>query len=318
MNVPAGDVDTALDLLADILQHSSLAEDALEREKRLVALEIERRLGNPSEVASDLLYGTLFEGHPLGRPIVGNPESIAALDRAELLDARDRYYVASNLVLAVVGRVRAEDVLTRVEQHFGAMAPGGRNWPEAAPDGLAGVKAVEERAGRQQAIVQLAVRGPAAGHPDRYPFMVLDDVLGLVSGRIFTEVRVKRGLAYVAGSGFGAFRDTGVWTAYAGADPQNVDEVVALLLDEMKRAREEPLTPDELQHAVSHATGHQLVGGESNAAKGQALARRETLGLPDTDESVIEAFRRVTAEDVQRVAQTYLDPERYVLAVVRP
>lgn len=319
MNVPADELDTGLDLLADIIRNSLFEEGALEREKNVVGLEINRRLGNPSDVASDLLYATLFEGHPLGQPIVGTADSIRALDRGHLLEARERYYGASNIVLAVAGRVRPEELVAKVTAHFGEMAPGQRNpVPSPIEARLEGTKAAETQAGRQQAIVQLAVLTPPAGHPDRYPLMVLDDVMGLISGRIFTEVRVKRGLAYVAGSGLASYQEAGAWTAYAGTDPQNVDQVIQLLLEEMGKARDEPVPAEEVEGAVSHAVGRQLVGSESNSARAQALARREIMAPAETDESVLESFRRVTAEDVQRVARTYLDPERYVVAVVKP
>ncbi len=316
--VPAAELDTALDLLADIVQNSLFDEAALEREKTVVGLEINRRLGNPSEVASDLVYATLFDGHPLGRPIVGSAESIRALDRELLLAARDRYYGASNLVLALVGRFRHDDVVTKVEGLFGAMPAGNRK--EVAPDmsELQGIRMGEERRGRQQAIVQVAVRGPAATHPDRHPFTLLNDVLGLTSGRIFTEIRVKRGLAYVAGSGWSGFQDTGVWVSYAGTDPQNVDQVVELLLEEMRRVREEPLTQEELEGAIGHALGRELVSSESNSARALRLGRRELLGLTEADEALMDGLRRVTVEDVQRVAQTYFDPDRYVVVVVKP
>lgn len=318
VNVPADELDTALELLADILQHSLFDEGALEREKGVVALEINRRLGNPSEVASDLLYGTLFEGHPLGRPIVGTVESTGALDRSRLLEARDRYYGAENLVLAVAGRVRHGHVAAKVERYLGAVASGEPNVLAPMPAAIGGIKRAEQQAGRQQAIIQIAVPAPAADHPDRYPFAVLNDVLGLVSGRIFTEIRGRRGLAYVAGSGVAGFQDTGVWLAYAGADPQNVEEVIVLLLEEMRRARDEPLAVEELEGAIGHAAGRELVSGESNSARAQRLARRALLGLMETDDAIIEGLKRVTLEDVQRVARTYFDLERYVVAIVKP
>ncbi|MBI4640841.1 MAG: insulinase family protein [Candidatus Tectomicrobia bacterium] len=177
---------------------------------------------------------------------------------------------------------------------------------------------MEKQGGQRQALIRLGMLGPSLNGPDRYPFMILDNLLGLASGRISTEIRAKRGLAYTAGSGLATFSDTGAWMAGAGTDPQNIDQVIILLLGEMKKVREEPLTKEELEGAIGNFSGRQILSDESNAATAQKLARREVLELMESDESTLERLKQIAPEDVIRVAQKYFDSERYVIVVVKP
>lgn len=316
VNVPAEELDTALDLLADILQDSLFDEEAIEREKTVVRLEIARRLANPQ---ADLFFSAFFGQHPLGHPVIGNAESVAALTREQLLGARDRYYGARNMAIGIVGKVRAEEIIPKMEDRFGGMPPGARAPIVPAPlEAPTQIRRVEKQGGQQQANVLLAVPGPPAGDDDWYAFVVLDNLLGLPSGRIATEIREKRGLAYAAGSGLIAFTDAAAWVAGAGTDPENVEQVIILLVTEMARIRQQPVSEEELAAAVGNLRGGLILSDESNLARAERIAERALSGLEEAEGTTLERLEQVTAEDVARVARKYFLLDRYVLVVVKP
>jgi predicted Zn-dependent peptidase len=146
---------------------------------------------------------------------------------------------------------------------------------------------------------------------------VLNAVVGRTSGRLYTEIRDRRGLAYSAYSSIAPYSDGGIFYAYAGTDPDTAEAVRDLLLAEVRRLRDEPISGVELENARNGEVGARILGRETSADEATVLTRDELYGLPSPEEQEAR-IRAVTAEDVQRVARAYLDPERMVVVVARP
>jgi predicted Zn-dependent peptidase len=260
----------------------------------------------------------MFAGHPLGSPIIGTPESLGAIDRQSLLAQRDRLWGGANLVLTVVGRIHPDRALELATNYFEgqpAGAPNERLDPPAV--GPQHPQTITGQAGQQQAQFRLGFSAPGALHEDRYAMTVLNAILGGGDGRLFEELRSNRGVAYAAGSSYQPYSDAGAWYAAAGVDPANLDAAVAVTRAELERLRAEVPPEDEVARRVSQIAGREILASETNAARASQLAGRELLGTEPAEEFV-RRVRDVTPEDVQRVANTYLDLDRSLLVSVAP
>lgn len=318
VTVPADEQQLAFEVLADILNAPRFAADQIERDRNLVRIEIQRRSADPAPLAFDTLVETVWRGHPGGHPVLGRPETIDRIDRDRLLALRQQAFVGANTTVAVVGQIAAERAFAALEQVVGPLPAGtpADRTPCPIPP-RASDERIERVAGQRQALVVIGLPTPGRRDPDRYALAIIDAVLGSPSGRLFAEIRTRRALAYVAGSGLSLLSDTGLFYAQAGTDPANVEQVIALIGDELRRIIEQPLTAAELQAAAGQLAGRRIMAEETSGAQANQLATLTALDCYESAEAFAEQVRRVTADDVLRVARRYLDAGR-ALVIVRP
>jgi predicted Zn-dependent peptidase len=317
--VRSADVGTAVEVLADMLTNSLFEPVALEKERRVVLQELNARLNTPRTRGSDLFFQTLLAEHPARHLPGGSHETVLSITRENLLEFRERWFVANNMVVAVVGNARHEDVVSLIDVAFDALPS--RELPARAPVPLyepAPATTLRVSAGTHQAQVLLGVRAPSLVEADRYPMAVLDAVIDDAGRRLFTEIRDRRGLAYSVGSGVASLSDTGVWYAAAGVDPENVEIVSDLIVHEMRRLRDEPLSAVELDEAKSYLEGRAVLGLDTNLGQARRFASQQALGVREPIARYVARIHAVTAEDVQRVARRYLDLESYTRVIVEP
>jgi predicted Zn-dependent peptidase len=316
--VRSADVATAIDVLADILTNATFDPDALEKERRVVLQELNARQNNPNTRGTDLFFQTIFAHHPARHLPGGSRETVLSIDRDTLLQFRERWFVANNMVVAVVGNVPHEEAVALVKTAFAGL-PSRPVPPRPAPEAGARVGVAERvNGGSVQAQVLVGMGAPSMADADRYAMAVLDAAIDDAGRRLFTEIRDRRGLAYSVGSSVVALSDTGAWVAAAGVDPENVDLVTDLVLAEVRRLRDEPLSDAELDDAKSYLEGRYVLGLETNLGQARRFAGQEALGLREPIAQSVTRIQAVTAADVQRVARQYLDPEHFVQVVVEP
>jgi predicted Zn-dependent peptidase len=315
--MPAREAGTGFDLLADLVVDPLMDEGALGRQQQIALQELSRRRSDPGAVMADLYLRTMYAGHPLGIFGLGTPESVASLTVEDLQASRRRQWGAQNLVLAIAGKLSASEALDLAGAAFGALPPGERleRPPVAPPAPRFGT--VTEAAGQQQALFRLGFVAPDARHEDRHAMRVLNALTSGASGRLFEELRNVRGLAYSASSGYDALSDAGSWYATAGVDPQNLEPALEVVRAEVQRLREAPPPAAEVELRIGQFAGQQILAAESNAARAARLAAQEVLGI-ESREELVEGVRRVTPVAIWDAARTYLDPQRAVLAIVRP
>jgi len=312
------DLDVALDVLSDILLNSTFARDRFEAERELILQNLVEREDNPARLFADVAYATALGDPTLRHVPAGSPDTVRALTYESLLRYRARQVVGGNTIVTVAGDVQAADVLPRVQQAFAALPPGPRHQPRALPRG-APPPLVQRQAGSEQSNVAVAVRTPGIESADRAALVVLSGLLGGGGQRLYTEIRDKRGLAYVAGASLLQMPDAGVLLAYAGTEPTNTDEVAGLLRDQLERLATEPPTDDEVARAISYFVDGQIVDLETDGARAGDLARRESLyGVAPPREYFLNLIRAVRPADVQAAAQRYLAPDRITTVILGP
>ena len=292
----------ALDILSDIVLHPALARDDIEREKKVILEEIKMVEDTPDDLVHELFTQSLWEGHALGRPILGTPETVEALTQEALRDYFGRVYTADNFVISAVGNLEHARVRELVERAFGDMAPAGDKAVEESP--VVAPKFMVRSKDLEQSHICLGTSSYSQSHEDRYVSYVLNTLLGgSMSSRLFQNVREKRGLAYAVFSGLSAYRDAGALTIYAGCANEAIAEVIDLTVEELRQLKAAAAPEAELRRAKDHLKGSLMLSLENTASRMSHLARQEIyfdrqFGLDET----LEGVERVTAEDLQRVA----------------
>ncbi|MFO7698304.1 MAG: pitrilysin family protein [Anaerolineae bacterium] len=320
----AEDLDLLLDILADSLQHPTFPEAELEKLRGQVLTAIQRRAHDTSSMAWLTFDALLYPDHPYGRSIMGYEETVSGLGRAHLLNYYRDLYSPEGMVVAVVGAVPPDTVLDKVRS-----ALGGWRAPDASPNVSIppNVRLDATRRdtvfveGKSQSNIVLGWPALARNDPDYMKAHLANTVLGVfgMMGRLGENIRERQGLAYYAYSRLQAGLGAGPWTAVAGVNPANVERAVEGILDEARRLRDEPLPQDELADSQSYLTGTMPLRLETNEGVLNALLdiERHELGL-DYLLRYTGLVQAVTVDHIQEIAQKYLNPDVYALAVAGP
>jgi predicted Zn-dependent peptidase len=301
-------VPLAVDVLSDIVMRPAFAETDIEREKKVVLEEIKMVEDTPDDLVHEIFSEHLWENHPLGRPILGTPDSVSALTQDVLRTYFSGTYVAPNLIVAAVGNIEHEQVRALVEKAFGSVPSAGTALAEKPPQVVPRV--IVRNKELEQSHVCIGTSGLRQDHADRFASYALNTVLGgSMSSRLFQNVREKRGLAYAVFSGLSAYRDAGAVTIYAGCANEAVGELIDVVVAEIRRLKEDPMSDVELRRAKDHLKGSLMLGLESTSSRMSNLARQEMyfdrqFSLDETLQSV----EKVTRDDVRRVTDELFAP----------
>jgi predicted Zn-dependent peptidase len=292
----------AVDILADILLRPALAPDDIEREKKVVLEEIKMVEDTPDDLVHELFTQAYWEGHPLGRPILGSKATVEGLTRRILEDYFRSAYTARNLVIAAAGHVEHARLRDLVAAAFADVPRNGTGAAEMAPP--ARPHFVVREKDLEQSHICLGLASYPQTHADRHALYILNTLLGgSMSSRLFQNIREKRGLAYAVFSGLSAYRDAGMLTVYAGCANESVAEVIDLVVDELRALKRQPISEAELRRAKDHLKGNLMLSLESTSSRMTHLAREDIyFDAHFTLDETLEAIERVTADDVQRVA----------------
>jgi predicted Zn-dependent peptidase len=311
---------TGLGVLADVLLNPRFDPAAFQAEKLVILDEMARR-ADMRQIIWDLYDLTLWQAHPLRHRVLGYESAVIPLTVDEVAAHYRRFCVPPAAVLVVCGDCDPAEALQEVGRWFGAFAgdPPEVEPVPAEPPLVECRQSTLERGTRQ---VHLVIGWPAVPlrHPDSYVFKVIDRLLGAGgNSRLYRELRDRRGLAYAVYAVRAEHEDTGHFAVHTSADPGRVQEVQEAILAEVCRLQMEPVEEAELRAAQANYEGSLAVSFETNLSLA-GIVGVETL-LTGRFEPFAEAGRQVrgvTPEDVLRVANRYLDPACYAMAMVGP
>lgn len=316
--VPSEHLPVAADILGDVVTHSLFAPDEIECEKKVVAEEIKMYEDSPDEIVHDLFMQNLFENHPLGRPILGTPETLAVLSRDAIVNYTGRFYRPDNCYVICAGNAKHDDLIRLFEGTLGRMEGVGEKLPGIPRPGMLKEKIYERDT--EQVHFCLGSRGPAQVDDRRYPLAILDATMGGgMSSRLFQEIREKRGLSYSVGSYMHPFADLGAWVMYAGTSPETREEVIQLCLAEVKKARAGGITSEELERSKNQIKGGLLLGLESMGNRMVQMGKSQIyFGRVIPVEEILRKVEAVTQSDVAEIADEVLDPDGFCLTLIGP
>ncbi len=314
--VLAEGTETALGILAELVTSPRFAPADIERERGVVLEEIREAEDSPDDVAMRLLEEALWgDGHPLGRPILGRRDTVAAIARDDLWGFFDRFYLEGRKAVVLCGKVEPEEVEALARKLF--PRPGKEGLPPRhAPRSPVGLRVVERPI--QQVHLALGFPTRPAGAPERMALEVLHTVVGGgMSSRLFQRVREERGWAYTVTSFVRYYTDAGYLGIYAAAEPKRTGEILELIFEELEDLGRRGPTEEELRWAKRRVRGLFLLGLETPGGRMGRLGWLAALGLPLTPPAeVLEKLAQVTQDDVRDLAATYLVPGRAALSLV--
>ena len=307
----------AFDVLADLVLHPLFREEDIEKEKGVILEEIKMEADSPDYLVHEIFSANFWKDHPLGKPILGTPQSVKRLNR----DAVYRYYSAvytpANLIVTAAGHLTHEGLVALVREHFEALPPGQAAPPDHIPSPHARI-ALRNKKALEQVHLCLGVPSYPLPHQERFACYVLNTLLGGgMSSRLFQNIRERQGLAYAVFSELNPYRDTGCLTIYAGTSIHSARKVVESITNEFRQLKEQCVPDEELRRAKDHLKGSLMLGLESTASRMSNLARQEMyFGHFFTLDELVESIESVTADAVQRIARTFFDTRQIALTVL--
>jgi len=287
-----GDEPLAIDILADILQHSVFDQDELERERAVILQEIGQTNDTPDDVVFDHFQEIAFPDQSVGRPVLGTVDIVSAMPRAALQGYMDDHYSASRMVFSAAGNIEHDAVVRLVEAGFDSLPHGGDTISE--PARYVGGDFRQHR-DLEQAHLVLGFEGIPFNDPDYYPLSVLSVVLGGgMSSRLFQEVREQRGLVYAIYTFAASYSDSGLFGVYAGTGAAEVGEVMDVVCD-LLRGLPGRIDAGELRRARAQIRAGVLMSLESTASRCEQLARQ--LLVLGREVPISEISKRIEAVD---------------------
>jgi predicted Zn-dependent peptidase len=304
------DVPLALDVLSDILTRPTFDADELEREKNVIEQEIGAAQDTPDDVVFEHLSELAYPDQPMGRSLLGTPETLRAFNRDSLRDYLTTHYRGPDMVVSAAGAVKHADIVAEVEHRFAAFNGPAAPKPLPATFGKGGSRVV--RRDLEQAHLTLAMEGLPQTDPALFSLNVFVNLLGGgMSSRLFQEVREKRGLCYTISTFHMPYSDTGLFGLYTGTDPSDAPEMMEVIVDEINNAVE-TLHEGEIARAKAQMKAGLLMALESCSSRAEQLARHIlAYGRPL---SVAELIGRIEAVDIE----TTREAGRALLARSRP
>jgi len=310
------DVPLAVDILHDILANSVFDEAELEREKHVIAQEIGAADDTPDDIVFDQFQSSAFSAQPIGRAILGTRETVSSFRSANLRDYLKSHYRGPAMVLAAAGKVDHDELMKQAQETFGAFAAEPGPAPVAAK--YNGGEKLTERDFQETQIV-LGFEGRPYHQRDFYASQLLATLLGGgMSSRLFQEVREKRGLCYSVSSFHWGFSDTGIFGIHAATGPEDVPELIPVILDELAKAAEN-ISEAEADRARAQIRAGLLMSMESPASRSGQIARQILLfGRPIPAEELNERLAAISATRLRELAGRLFARSTPTLAAVGP
>ena len=320
LSVLKKDINKGVELFSDILLNPTFPQGEIERKKELIKGSLKQQEEEPFFLASRAFKQEVFGEHPYGRLIEGSVETIDNIKREDLVRFYSDYFLPNNSTLSVVGDLRYDELDGLIKQYLG-------EWKKK--DVLLKVaKKIEERKIKKvvkidkdltQANIILGNLGICRDNPDYYAVSVMNYILGGggFSSRLMQSIRDEMGLAYDVHSFFAASKEKGIFQIGVQTKNESANTAIDEILKQVNRIRKENVSDQEISDAKSYLTGSFPRRLDTNRKIADFLASVEfyNLGL-DYVEKFSIYINSVTKDDVLRVAQKYLDPEKYVLVVV--
>ncbi|HEY0484996.1 MAG TPA: pitrilysin family protein [Mycobacteriales bacterium] len=307
------DLPLAVDVVCDMLTSSVVSAADVEVERGVILEEIAMHDDDPGDVVHDVFTGAVFGAHPLGRPVIGTVDSIAAMTRRQIHSFYRRRYSPDQMVIAAAGNLDHATVVRLVRKAFADILDGSDAVPAGPRHGDRQIPLLAPtvdvvRKDTEQAHIILGTRGLSRHDDRRFALGVLEQALGGgMSSRLFQEIRERRGLAYSVYSYSTQFADTGLFGVYAGCARKRVDEVLGVIRDELAAVAGAGLTDEEIARGKGMLKGATVLGLEDTGSRMSRIGKGELLygDVLDVDE-LLARIDAVGADDVRQVASELL------------
>lgn len=302
-------LDRTLELFNDIVFHSTFPEDEMDKEKSVILDEISSYLDQPEEAVYDDFEDLIFAGHPLGRNILGNEESVNRLTKEDIYQFIKENYHTDKIVIAVLGNYTLNKVVKTGSKHYAEIPANLYRPSRTAPSRHVAVTQSFNKP-IQQVHAMLGTQAYSLHHPYKTGLLLLNNLLGGtgMSSILNLQIREKHGIAYTIETGYSPLSDTGIFTLYFGTDKEKLDKAWSLIHKEFRKIKEHPMTEVQLQKAKNKFIGQIALGEENRIGLIISMAK----SLIDYDkiddlETVFKKIQAVTTTDMRNIVNEILE-----------
>ncbi|ACO31498.1 MULTISPECIES: pitrilysin family protein [Acidobacterium] len=303
-------VPTATEVLSDLVLNPVFSHEEITRERGVVLEEIKIDEDNPDYLVHELFVQSFWKDHPLGKPILGTRETVKRFEQDTLFGYYGDRFLGGNMTFSAAGHLEHDAFVEQIRRRFESLPAGRSELSQTPPTTTARIQ-MRNKKSLEQVQLCLGVPAPHVSSEDRYITLMLNTILGGgMSSRLFQTVREEHGLAYSIYSDLAPYRDTGSLCVYAGTSAANVERMITLVMAELQRMKQEPVTADELRRAKDQLKGNLLLSLESSMSRMSNLARQEMyFGHFFSFDDILTQVEAVTVEQIMQLAQRLFRPE---------
>jgi predicted Zn-dependent peptidase len=313
-------LERSLDLFEDIVFHSVFPEEEMKKEKDVILDEIASYQDQPDEAINDDFEDLLFEGHPLGRNILGTPLTVQGLTKQDITDYHKANYRTDEIIIGILGDYDFKTIIRLSEKIFGGIPT---NLPERIREktGTYSAKNLVFTKPINQSHCVIGNRSYSMHHKQKTAFLLLNNLLGGtgMTSRLNLEIREKYGIAYTIESNYTPMSDTGIFSIYFGTDTEKTEKAIKLVEKELRKLREHKLGPVQLRQAKDKFIG-QIALGEENRI-GLLISMSKSLldyGRVDSLEEIFAKINAVSDSQVLEIANEMFDPKVLSAMIFNP
>jgi len=307
----------AFDIVSDLVRNPRFDPADIDKEKGVIIEELKMEVDSPEYLIHEIFSSNFWKGHSLGRPILGTRQTIRSFDRDRIERYYKHYYTPKNILITAAGNLSHQKLVRLAAEHFGDLKARPLPKDDTKPTPHAPL-VFREKSSLEQVHLYLGVPSVSMPHKERFACYILNGILGGgMSSRLFQNIREKQALAYTVYSELSMFHDAGCLMIYAGTSPRSAGKVIDSVVHEMQEITDHLVTPEELRRAKDHLKGSFMLGLESTSSRMGNLARQELYfkRFFSLDE-MLESIEKVTARDVQKLAEQFFDPKQTAVAML--
>lgn len=308
----------AMEILGDVLNNSTFTPGNIKKEKAVILEEIKDVADSPGDYIHDLFTSRMWDSHPLGRPIMGNEDTVNGMSRKKITDFINENYRSSNIVIAAAGDISHKKLIDLTKKYF--------KWANNDPKPELSIPATSDftlhahKNGTNQTHVSLGFPSISFTNPSRYAILAANTLLsGGMSSRLFQNIREKKGYCYTIYSFQEFFQDIGLFSIYFGTDEKYLVNATNLVLKELNRLKKKKLDRTELSKIKDQLKGNLMLSLESTTNRMNRVARQELMlgRYIDLDET-IRNIDRITSKQIFDVANQIFDREKLTMVTLGP
>lgn len=310
-------LDTAVDILSDMYFNSLMNKKDIDMERKVILEEIGMYEDSPEELVHDIFSETVWNGDPLGFPILGTKETLTKIDRDAIFKYMDRTYTAGNTVISVAGNFDEEELISLLKNKFDSMDGSKYSKTELNKVVFKDEVCIKQK-DTEQVHMCLGFDAIEHGNDDMYTLLAINNVFGGgMSSRLFQKIREKKGLVYSIYSYPSAYKSTGLFTIYAGMNNEHLEEVIDLIHKEIDILSSKGITKEELEKSKEQLKGSYILGLESTSSIMNSIGKSELmLGYINTQEDILSKIDDINMEKVNQIIEQIFVEKKYGFTAV--
>lgn len=313
-------LERSMDLFEDIVFHSVFPEEEMKKEKEVILDEIASYQDQPDEAINDDFEDLLFEGHPLGRNILGTPSTVQSFEKKDIVDFHKANYRTDEIIIGICGDYDLKNIIRISEKYFGVI-PANLSERKREKTGTYSAKNLVFTKPINQTHCVIGNRSYSMHHKHKTAFLLVNNLLGGtgMSSRLNLEIREKYGIAYTIESNYTPMSDTGIFSIYFGTDNEKTEQAIKLVEKELKKLREQKLGPVQLRQAKDKFIG-QIALGEENRM-GLLISMSKSLLDYNHVDSLEEIFAKINAvsdSQILEISNEMFNPKELSSMIFNP